>query len=209
MTVLKRRTRDAHTETAGRNGGGGALAVAAFEYLEVEDTALVRLSGTWSGGRGHPVDMTLVVTRAGGEGQAFPAMSDGSTGSRVKSERAVWQVAFTVPVGVVESMSSRFALHADGEIIELQRPRPHTPRPAEEEERAVPAEDEDIDPEARVRQAEAAISWTQRQLARERDARRKAEEELEAARPEIEARRRELEHVAALELQVTHLAEER
>src|SRR4051812_698 len=207
MTVLKRRTRDAHTDTAERNGGGGALAVAAFEYLEVEGTALVRLSGTWSGGRGHPVDMTLVVTRAGDE-QVFPAMADGSTGSRVKSERAVWQVAFTLPVGVVESQSSRFALHADGEVIGLQRPRPHTPRPSEEE-RAVPAEGEDIEPEARVRQAEAAISWTQRQLARERDARRKAEEELEGARPEIEARRRELEHVAALELQVTHLAEER
>src|SRR3954470_23967619 len=209
MTVLKRRTRDAHTETAGRNGGGGALAVAAFEYLEVEDTALVRLSGTWSGGRGHPVDMTLVVTRAGGEQQGFPAMADGSTGSRVKSERAVWQVAFTLPVGLVESRASQFALRADGEAIDLQRPRPHAPRPVEEEERAVPAEDEEIEPEARVRQAEAAISWTQRQLARERDARRKAEEELAAARPEIEARRRELEHVAALELQVTHLAEER
>src|SRR3954447_11729816 len=169
MTVLKRRTRDAHTETAGRNGGGGALAVAAFEYLEVEDTALVRLSGTWSGARGHPVDMTLVVARAGGEGQAFPAMSDGSTGSRVKSERAVWQVAFTLPVGVVESQSSRFPPHAAGEGIGLPRPRPHTPRPSEEE-RAVPAEGEDIEPEARVRQAEAAISWTQRQLARERDA---------------------------------------
>src|SRR4051812_9234007 len=207
MTVLKRRTRDAHTETAGRNGGGGALAVAAFEYLEVEDTALVRLSGTWSGGRGHPVDMTLVVARAGGEGQAFPAMSDGSTGSRVKSERAVWQVAFTVPIGLVESRSSRFALHADGETIDLQPPRPHTPRRAEPES-ATLAEDEGIDPEARMRQAEAAISWTQRQLARERDARQKAEEELEAARPEIEARRRELEHVAALEKQVTHLAEE-
>jgi chromosome segregation ATPase len=208
MTVLKRRTRDAHTETAKRNGGGGALAVAAFEYLEVEDAALVRLSGTWSGGRGHPVDMTLVVTRAGGEGQAFPAMSDGSTGSRVKSERAVWQVAFTVPVGLVESRSSQFALHADGETIDLQRPRPHTPRHAEPESASV-AEDEGIEPEARMRQAEAAISWTQRQLARERDARRKAEEELAAARPEIEARRRELEHVAALEKQVTHLAEER
>src|SRR3954453_8128169 len=207
MTVLKRRTRDAHTDTTERNGGGGALAVAAFEYVQVEDTALVRLSGTWSGGRGHPVDMTLVVTRGGGQEQAFPAMSDGSTGSRVKSERAVWQVAFTVPVGLVESRSSRFALHADGETIDLQRPRPHTPRPAEPES-ATLAEDEGIDPEARMRQAEAAISWTQRQLARERDARQKAEEELEAGRPEIEARRRELEHVAALEKQVTHLAEE-
>src|SRR3954470_21247331 len=142
MTVLKRRTRDAHTDRAERNGGGGALAVAAFEYLAVEDTALVRLSGPWSGGRGHPVDMTLVVTRAGGDEQAFPAMADGSTGSRVKSERAVWQVAFTLPVGLVESTTSRFALHADSETIELQRPRPHTPRPAEEEERAVPGEDE-------------------------------------------------------------------
>src|SRR3954447_15035245 len=102
MTVLKRRTRDAHTETTERNGGGGALAVAAFEYVQVEDTALVRLSGTWSGGRGHPVDMTLVVARPGADEQSSPAMSDGSTGSRIKSERAVWQVAFTVPVGLVE-----------------------------------------------------------------------------------------------------------
>src|SRR3954468_23548986 len=113
MAVLKRRTRDAQTETAERNGRRGALAVAAFEYLEVEDTALVRLSGTWSGGRGHPVDMTLVVTRAGGEEQAFPAMSDGSTGSRVKSERAVWQAAITVPIGLVGSRASRVALQAD------------------------------------------------------------------------------------------------
>src|SRR3954449_11040792 len=156
MTVLKRRTRDAHTDTTERNGGGGALAVAAFEYVQVEDTALVRLSGTWSGGRGHPVDMTLVVTRAGGEEQVFPAMSDGSTGSAVRSERAVWQVAFTVPVGLVESQSSRFALRADHETVELQRPRPHAPRPAEEPERAG-AEDEEVDAEARVRQADAAI----------------------------------------------------
>src|SRR3954470_23537473 len=163
MTVLKRRTRDAHTDRAERNGGGGALAVAAFEYLAVEDTALVRLSGPWSGGRGHPVDMTLVVTRAGGEEQAFPAMADGSTGSRVTSERAVWQVAFTLPVGLVESRSSRFALRADEETIELQRPRPHTRRLAEEPQAAIAGDEEEIDPEARIRQADAAISWTQRQ----------------------------------------------
>src|SRR5436190_654027 len=96
MTVLKRRTRDAHTEMGERNGGGGALAVAAFEYLAVEDNALVRLSGTWSGGRGHPVDMALAVSRAGGDEQSFPAMADGSMGSGVKAERSVWQVAFTV-----------------------------------------------------------------------------------------------------------------
>src|SRR3954452_9971032 len=154
MTVLKRRTRDAQTDTAESNGGGGALAVAAFEYLEVEGTALVRLSGTWSGGRGHPGDMTLLVTRAGGEEKAFPAMADGSTGSSVRSERAVWQGAFTVPVGLVESKSSRFALRADHETIELQRPLPHTPRPDEVPE-GVADEDEDVDPEARIRQAEA------------------------------------------------------
>src|SRR3954465_115105 len=103
MTVLKRRTRDAHTDRAERNGGGGALAVAAFEYLAVEDTALVRLSGTWSGGGGHPVHMTLVGSRPGGEEQPFPAMADGSTGSGVTAERSVWQVAFSAPVGLVES----------------------------------------------------------------------------------------------------------
>src|SRR5256885_1636646 len=63
--------------------------------------------------------------------------------------------------------------------------------------------------QAGIRQGEAAISWTQRQLSRERDARRAAEQEVARARPEADARRRELEHVAALERQVTHLAEER
>src|SRR4051794_15745288 len=149
MTVLKRRTRDAHTDRAERNGGGGALAVAAFEYLAVEDTALVRLSGTWSAGRGHPVDMTLGVSRAGSEEQSFPAMADGSTSSGVKAERSVWQVAFNVPVGLAESRASHFTLHADGERIELGRPQPHTPRAAEKPASAGAAGDEEIDPEAR------------------------------------------------------------
>src|SRR5437764_709944 len=109
MTVLRRLTRDAHSET-GERSHGGSLAVAAFEYLAVEDTALVCLSGTWSGGRGHPVDMTLGVSRAGSEEQWFPAMADGSTSSGVKAERSVWQVAFSVPVGLVESRASRFTL---------------------------------------------------------------------------------------------------
>src|SRR4051794_14442337 len=110
MTVLKRRTRDAQTDRAERNGGGAALAVAAFEYVEVEDTALVRLTGAWSGDRGHPLDMTLVIARRGGEEQSFPAMADASMGPRTNLERAVWQVAFTAPVGLVESNSSRFRL---------------------------------------------------------------------------------------------------
>src|SRR4051812_50018470 len=99
MTVLRRRTRDLHTDTAERNGGGGALAVAAFEYLQVEDTALVRLSGTWSGGRGHPVDMTLRVTRAGGPEETVPALSPGSAGSRGKSARARWGGGLTAAGG--------------------------------------------------------------------------------------------------------------
>src|SRR3954453_2537581 len=127
MTVLKRRTRDAQTDSAERNGRGAALAVAAFEYVRVEDTALVRLTGTWSGDRGHPVDMTLVVSRAGEE-QAFPAMADASMGPRTNLERAVWQVPFSAPVGLVESASSRFKLRADRQTIDLPQPKLHSGR---------------------------------------------------------------------------------
>src|SRR5205823_1494809 len=153
----------------------------------------------------------LLISRPSGEEQAFPALADASTGPRTHLERAVWQVAFSAPVGLVEGHSSRFSLKAGGETIELPRPQPHSGSLGHAEPDAPPAEPEvgEEDAAARVRQADAAISWTQRQLARERDARKAAEEELAAARPEIDARRRELEHVAALELQVTHLAEER
>src|SRR4051794_17159675 len=169
MTVLKRRTRDAQTDTAERNGGGAALAVAAFEYVEVEDTALVRLTGTWSGDRGHPVDMTLVVSRPGGEEQSFPAMADASMAPRAHLERAVWQVAFSAPVNLVESSASRFSLGGGREAIDLPQPRLHSGRlaPPAASEPDPPVDESDAD--ARVRQADAAISWTQRQLARERD----------------------------------------
>jgi len=206
MTVLKRRTRDSRTEAVEANGGGTALAVAAFEYVQVEDTALVRLTGTWSGDRGHPMDMALVASRSSGEQQSFPAHA--SAGSRIHLEGALWEVAFSVPTGLAESRLWKFSLRAGSETIELPPPRQHR-APAGAVEPDPPSEEGEVDPDARVRQAEAAISWIERQLTRERDARRAAEQELAKARPELEARRREREHVAALELQAAHLAEER
>ena len=161
MTVLKRRTRDSRTEAVEGNGGGAALAVAAFEYVQVEDTALVRLTGTWSGDRGHPVDMTLVISRPSGEEQSFPALADASMGPRTHLERAVWQVAFSAPVGLVEGHTSRFNLKADHETIELPRPQLHSGRlaPPAAGEPDAPAPDEPAetdDPVADPTSSEAA-----------------------------------------------------
>src|SRR5437868_8925303 len=99
MTLLKRRVAGAQGEPAEHNGGGGSLSVAAFEYVEVEETAVVRLTGTWSG-RTRPADMALVVSREDGERESFPALADVSR--RPHFDRGPWQVTFSAPVGIVE-----------------------------------------------------------------------------------------------------------
>ena len=203
MTLLKRRPPPDTTDRT-HDRRDPAVAVSACEYVDVDETALVRITGTSRARRGHPGEIALVVSRAGAAEQTFPAMADGPAGAGAAAARSIWQASFVVPIAFVESASSRFELQVDADRIELQQPRRYVPERGESA-----AVEEDVDPDARIRQAEAAISWTQRQLTRERDARRKAEEELAAATPAIEARRRELEHVAALERQVTHLAETR
>src|SRR5439155_20239285 len=123
MSVRRRRTRDGRRDSVGRSGGGTALAVVAFECVEGGDTALARLTGTWSGDRAHPADVTLVVSRPSGEERSFAAHV--SVGLRTHLEGARWEVAFSLPVELAESRMSKFSLKTDAETIALPRPRPH------------------------------------------------------------------------------------
>src|SRR3954452_8286597 len=235
MTVLKRRRKGAQADEAGLvrhsdeellSHGGSEFAVAAFEFVEVEATVLARLTGTWSGDRSAPVDMQLVLTLPQGERHEFTALAETSAGARVHLERAVWQATFMVPRWVLARRGVEFALEAAGGSIALPRPERHDLAPAvvspaePESEGGDSSSEVDVDALAgRVRQAEAAISWTQRQLARERDARRDAEEEraaaetareiaekeLSDARPEIEARKQELERIASMEARLAEI----
>src|SRR3954449_5397785 len=98
MTVLKRRRRSAPGEApevgapppvAAEAGSSSEFAVAAFEYVEVESTALARLTGTWSGDRGAPVDMRLVLTLPqGGERDEVEGLAEGARTGGGPHERA-------------------------------------------------------------------------------------------------------------------------
>src|SRR4051812_25496012 len=215
MDVLKRRRRggapaDAPEYMAPPELAGNEFAVAAFEFVEVEATGIARLTGTWSGSRGAPVDMRLVLTLPqGDERHEFEALAEASGTERAHDERSVWQATFSVPRWVLARRGVEYALEADGTSIALPHPERHD---------GLQGHDSEIEPDdiealrGRVRQAEAAISWTQRQLARERDARRDAEEERAAAeaevaivRPEIEEHKREVARVAGLEARLAEL----
>src|SRR3954447_2255315 len=136
MTVLKRRRRGGPADAAepGRPEeqphGGSEFAVAAFEFVEVEATVLARLTGTWSGDRGAPVDMALVLTLPEGERHEFEALAETSAGARAHLERAVWQVTFVVPRWVLARRGVEFSLEADGRSIALPRPARHDLAPA-------------------------------------------------------------------------------
>ena len=73
--------------------------------------------------------MNLVITRAGEE-HTFPGISDLSSDSDAKLGRALWQVAFSAPVGLVQSSASRFGLRIDDQTVELPRPQTHRGRSA-------------------------------------------------------------------------------
>ncbi len=217
MTVLKRRLRGDRLDGVGEahdQAPASDIAVAAFEYVKVEDTALARLTGTWSAERDAPVDMVLSVEPPTGGRQEFSGTAKSSARARAHLERTLWQVTFTIPVALIHEPAQSVHLEAEGRSLTLPRPELHetaSPRdPAGAAE--APREERTLDVgalEGRVRQAEAAIGWTQKQLTRERDSRKAAEEELAIARPELEARRRELERVAALEASFDELTAER
>src|SRR4051812_18454820 len=114
MTVLKRRRRaapaDAPEYMPPAEVVGSEFAVAAFEYVEIEATGVARLTGTWSGERGAPVDMQLVLTLPEGERHEFAALAEASAGARAHLERAVWQVAFPVPRWALARRGVEFSL---------------------------------------------------------------------------------------------------